>query len=122
MKAIEVISIPVTDQARAKAFYLKLGFCMIAEAPFDNGKTWVQLGFPNQTTTITLVNWWPFYETKMKAGSLHGIFLETENMETEMHELSKQGIEIQMMNDTNLGTFIQILDPDGNALVIHQNK
>jgi predicted enzyme related to lactoylglutathione lyase len=27
-----------------------------------------------------------------------------------------------MMNDTKLGTFIQILDPDGNALVIHQNK
>lgn len=122
MKAIEVISIPVTDQVKAKEFYLKLGFSIIAEAPFDNGKTWVQLGFPNQITTITLVNWWPFHETKMQAGSLHGIFLETENMELEMIELSKQGIEAKIVNDSALGTFAQILDPDGNALVIHQNK
>lgn len=122
MKAVEVISIPVTDQAKAKEFYLKLGFGIIAEAPFDNGKTWIQLGFPNQTTTITLVNWWPFHETKMRAGSLHGIFLETENMEIEIHELSKKGIVARIIDDTPMGKFAHVIDPDGNALVIHQNK
>ncbi len=122
MKAIEVISIPVTNQAKSKEFYVKLGFSIIAEAPFDNGSTWIQLGFPNQLTTITLVNWWPFHETKMPAGSLHGIFLETENMEKEIHELNKKGIEARIIDDTPMGKFAHVLDPDGNALVIHQNK
>ncbi len=95
---------------------------MIAEAPFGNGEKWVQLGFPNESTTITLVNWWPFQKTKMRAGTLHGIFLETENMEIEIHELRKKGIEARIIDDTALGKFAHVLDPDGNALVIHQNK
>ena len=132
MKAIEVISIPVTDQQKAKEFYLKLGFSMIAEAHFGNGEKWVQLGFPNESTTITLVNWWPFQETKMRAGSLHAVFVETDDLEKEMKELKAKGIEIGVLStngiepgkidDTALGKFAHVIDPDGNALVIHQNK
>jgi len=57
MKGIEVISIPVTDQQTAKAFYEKIGFQLIIEAPMGDGNTWVQLGIPGQATSISLVNW-----------------------------------------------------------------
>ncbi|WP_426580986.1 hypothetical protein [Mucilaginibacter sp. R-33] len=42
MKAIEIISIPVTDQQAAKAFYLKIGFEILVEANFENkpGSRW----------------------------------------------------------------------------------
>jgi len=38
MKSISIISIPVTDQQAAKEFYLKLGFKLLVEAPFDKGQ------------------------------------------------------------------------------------
>lgn len=42
MKAIEILSIPVTDQQAAKTFYLKLGFEIIVEATSKNkpGSRW----------------------------------------------------------------------------------
>jgi hypothetical protein len=54
MKNIEIISIPVTDQLKSKEFYLKLGLQIIMEAPMGNGQTWIQMGLPNQETSISL--------------------------------------------------------------------
>jgi len=60
MKSITIISIPVTDQEAAKQFYLKLGFKLMAEAPFDTHK-WIQMALPGQEMSITLV---PGVETR----------------------------------------------------------
>lgn len=42
MKAIEIITIPVSNQQKAKEFYSKLGFELIIEAPSHDGQTWIQ--------------------------------------------------------------------------------
>lgn len=132
MKSIEVISIPVTDQQKAKEFYINLGFEVIVESSFDNGETWIQMGLPDRLTTISLVNRWPFKKKAMTAGSLHGLFLETDDLEKEIEQLNRKGIVIGIFGDDGFhpgkiddspwGKFAHITDPDGNALVIHQNK
>ena len=74
MKAIEIISVPVTDQDKTKEFYQDLGFKLLAEAPFENGQKWVQLGFPGHDTSITLVTWF----AGMPSGSVHDFVIKTD--------------------------------------------
>jgi len=64
---VEVVSIPVSDQDRARDFYVDvLGLELIRDAQMGPGMRWVQLGAPGgRGTTLTLVTW---FET-MPAGS-----------------------------------------------------
>jgi catechol 2,3-dioxygenase-like lactoylglutathione lyase family enzyme len=111
MKAIEIISIPVSDQQRSKAFYLQLGFVVVAEAAFDN-QTWVQLGLPGDGASITLVTWFP----KMPAGCVQGLVIKTESVEADKAELTAKGIESGAIDHTPWGKFLTVTDPDGNTL------
>jgi predicted enzyme related to lactoylglutathione lyase len=107
MKTIEVINIPVTDQQKAKEFYLKLGFQIIIEAPMGPDEMWVQLGLPNQTTSISLMKF-------------QGIIFETDDIEKEVGELKTKGIEVGKIDDTPWGKFAWLKDLDGNGLCLHQ--
>src|SRR4051812_46584350 len=118
MKAIEIMSIPVTNQQRSKEFYVKLGFEVIVEVPLKNGELWLQLGMCEQVTTIALMNSWPF--KKMHAGTFHGLILETDNIEHEVDDLRQKGIHVSAITDSWFGRFAFINDPDGNGVSIHQ--
>lgn len=107
MKNVEIIMIPVEDQQKAKEFYLQLGFELIIEAPMGNGETWVQLGLPNQGTTISLANF-------------QGIIFETDDIEKEAGELKAKGIEVGNIDDTPWGKFAWLKDLDGNGLCLRQ--
>jgi predicted enzyme related to lactoylglutathione lyase len=107
MKTIEIITVPVADQQKAKAFYMKLGFELIVEAPMGNGQTWVQLGLPDQSTSLSLMNF-------------QSIILETDDIEKEAGKLKSGGIDVSKIDDTPWGRFAQLKDPDGNALTLHQ--
>jgi catechol 2,3-dioxygenase-like lactoylglutathione lyase family enzyme len=115
MKAIEIISIPVTDQDKAKEFYVKLGFQVLMEAPYGEGK-WIQLGFPGQDACITLVTWFP----NMPAGSMRGFVIKTDSLEQDIEEFTAQGIVVGKVDDTPWGKFLSVKDPDGNVLSFHQ--
>jgi len=116
MKKIEVVSVPVTDQQKAKEFYLKVGFQVIIEAPMGNGQNWVQLGFPGAETSITLVTWFD----KMKAGSLHGLVIYSANIVNDIKDLSSKGIKMSEIQDTPWGKFSHFSDPDGNSWMLHE--
>jgi predicted enzyme related to lactoylglutathione lyase len=107
MKTIEVITVQVKDQQKAKEFYLKLGFGVIAEAPMGNGQTWLQMGLPDQTTSLALMHF-------------TSIILETDDIEKEISELKTKGIGVSNVDDTPWGKFAQLKDVDGNALTLHQ--
>lgn len=107
MKTIEIISLKVSDQQKSKEFYMNLGFEIIVEAPMGNGQTWVQMGLPNQATSISLMDF-------------QGIILETEDIEKEIRELKAKGIEAGKIDDTPWGKFSQLKDMDGNGLTLHQ--
>lgn len=116
MKAIEVVSIPVSDQQAAKAFYLNIGFELIVEAPMGEAGDWIQLGLPNQTTSITLVTWFP----KMQPGHFHGMVLRSDDIEKESEELKKKGVQVDPIDQTPWGRFATFYDLDGNSLTLHQ--
>ena len=101
--------IPVTDQEKAKEFYLKLGFKVLVEAPAAHGKTWLQMGLPNQTTSISLA-------------TFHGIICETDDVAKSITELKSKGIEIGKVDKTPWGTFAWLKDEDGNEICLHQKE
>ena len=107
MKSTEIIMVPVTDQQKAKEFYLKLGFQILVEAPMEHGQTWLQLGLPGQPTTISLANF-------------QGIIFETDDIEKEISDLQTKGIVPGKIEDTPWGKFAWMTDPDGNKLCLHQ--
>lgn len=116
MKSFEIISIPVTDQDRAKEFYLKLGFEVITEAPFENDKKWIQLGFPGSAVSITLVTWFD----NMPAGCINGLVIKTDDLAKEKEALTAKGITVGETDQTPWGLFASVIDPDGNRLSLHQ--
>ena len=107
MKAIEIIIIPVSDQERAKEYYLKLGFKVVNQAPADHGETWLQMGLPDDSTTIALM-------------SFHGIIMETTNIAKSIKELNEEGIEVGAIDHKPWGKFAWLKDPDGNGLCLHE--
>jgi catechol 2,3-dioxygenase-like lactoylglutathione lyase family enzyme len=107
MKSIEIIMVPVADRQKAKEFYLRLGFEVLVEAPAAHGETWIQMGLPNNNTTISL------------AGP-QGIICETANIETEIEELNKMGIKVGKIDETPWGKFAWLKDLDGNSLCLHE--
>jgi len=111
MKLIDVISIPVTDQQVAKEFYLKFGFKIIVEAPFQGGANWIQMGLPNAETSITLVNWFP----QLKPGSIAGYVIKCDDLDKTVAELTAKGITVGNADKTQWGRFATVKDPDGNA-------
>lgn len=115
MTHFSIISIPVTDQQRAKEFYLKAGFKLIVETQAGPDQTWIQLGLPGAQTSITLVNWFP----QMPAGSVRGLVVDTDNIEQEIKTMQANGIEPGPIEKTPWGKFATVKDPDGNAFSLH---
>ena len=97
----------VKDQQKAKAFYLRLGFHVVAEAPMGNGETWLQMGLPNGGTTLALM-------------PTAGVILETGDIAKESARLGDMGIPVGKIDDTPFGRFLWLKDEDGNGLCLHQ--
>jgi len=116
MEFLEVVSLPVSDQEKAKEFYLKIGFELIIESDMGNGSKWVQLGLPGQTTSIALVTWF----TNIKPGSSQGLVIHTSDIEKEVAELKSKGVEVAPIDPTPWGIFASFNDPDGNGMVLRQ--
>jgi predicted enzyme related to lactoylglutathione lyase len=115
MKGIEIISIPVTNQQAAKEFYLKMGFTLIVEAPYEGGSNWIQLGIPGSDTSITLVNWFP----QMQPGSIRGLVIKCEDLDKDIEEMTARGIVVEPAQKMPWGRFATVIDPDGNAMSLH---
>jgi len=107
MRSIEIIMLPVADRQKAKEFYVKLGFKIIVEAPGAHGETWIQMGLPNNNTTISLAGF-------------QGVICETDDIETEIKQLNAKGITVGKIDETPWGKFAWLKDLDGNSLCLHQ--
>lgn len=115
MKAVEIISVPVSDQQKAKEFYLKMGLKLIVESEFDEKQKWIQLAFPGGGATLTLVTWFE----QMSVGSLRGMVIACDDLEKDLQQLHANGIETAAPNKTPWGTFVTVKDPDGNSWSLH---
>jgi predicted enzyme related to lactoylglutathione lyase len=116
--AIEILSVPVTDQQRAKEFYEEtLGFKLISDASFGEGMRWVQLEPPGGGTNITLVTWFE----DVRPGSLRGMVIACDDVDAAYEELRGRGARFGgPPEDMAWGRFASLQDPDGNGWLLRQ--
>lgn len=113
---IQLFSRPVSDQQRAKNFYVDvLGFELIRENPMGPDHTWVQVGLKGQETSIVLATWFP----SMEPGSSKGVVLETDDLDGDIERLRSKGVQFTTdVEEEPWGRFITFDDPDGNGIVL----
>jgi catechol 2,3-dioxygenase-like lactoylglutathione lyase family enzyme len=117
---VSVFAVPVSDPARAKAFYTDvLGFEIVHESDFGSGLRWTTLRPPGRETAITLTTWFE----SMPPGSLSGTVLSVPDIEEAASELRAHGVleEDDLIEQAPWGRFVTIEDPDGNSWVIQQD-
>ena len=112
---ITIVSIPVTDAQRSKAFYTDvLGFRLLRESPMGPEMSWIQLQPRDGGATITQVTWFE----KLKPGGQQGLMLHVADVDAERERLAGLGVETAAAEDQPWGRFTTIKDPDGNGWVI----
>ena len=117
IRSFEIISVPVSDQQRAKRFYADvLGFELVRESPMGPGMSWIQLAPRGQGVTIALVTWFD----QMKPGGLQGVMVNTEDIEAEHEVLRNRGLEIGEIKQEPWGRYAMFNDPDGNGWVLRE--
>ncbi len=119
LRHVRLVSVPVSDQARSKAFYTEtLGLELVAEEDMASGNRWVEVGPAGGETSISLVTWLE----SMVPGTLKGLILLTEDIQADYDELSGRGVEfLGPIEQQHWGKFVQLKDPDGNVLVLQEN-
>ncbi|MBV8933092.1 MAG: VOC family protein [Kutzneria sp.] len=114
---IKVVSVPVSDQDRAKEFYVeKLGFGVVFDNPHGPDKRWVMLTPPGGGTAITLVTWFP----TMPPGSMKGLVYEVDDVDAVHAELSGKGLAVSAVETAPWGRHATLDDPDGNGIVLQE--
>jgi catechol 2,3-dioxygenase-like lactoylglutathione lyase family enzyme len=115
---VQLFSIPVTDQDRARDFYVgTLGCDLVADTEMGPGMRWVQVRPKGGSTSLTLVTWFP----SMPAGSLKGTVLETDSLESDIARLRSEGVDIGEIDSAPWGRFVTFDDPDGNGIVLQES-
>jgi predicted enzyme related to lactoylglutathione lyase len=120
VKSIEVVSIPVSDQDRARQFYAEtLGFRLDVDAPFEENMRWVQLTPPEGGASITLMTW----QQGAPPGSLKDLYLAVDDIQGTYDALKQRGVNFtDEPFDSPFGRFAHFEDPDGNGWVLHENN
>lgn len=107
---------PVTDVARARAFYEEtLGLKPVRVHEVAPSHWWIEYEFPGGTLAIS--NTWP------PGGSGITTTLETDDLDAAFAHCEAAGVTFAFaIMDTPVCRFFGIKDPDGNDLAIHQRK
>jgi len=115
--SFEIVSVPVSDAQRAKAFYQDvLGFKLVRESPMGPGQTWIQLVPPGCETTIALVTWFD----AMPPGSLQGVMLNVSDINADHATLAARGLELSEIHAQPWGRYATFKDPDGNGWILRE--
>lgn len=119
LRGIEVVSIPVSDVDRAKAFYADtLGFTLAIDNPIGEDMRWVQLTPPGGGTSVSLITW---NADVFPPGALKELYLNCDDIEGTVARLQERGVTFtQAVFDTPFGKFARFNDPDGNGWQLHQ--
>ena len=115
---LELIAIPVTDVDRAKAFYESAGFNADHDHRVSEELRFVQLTPPGSACSICLGEGL----TQAEPGSVQGMQMVVDDIETAHRELSEAGVEVSEIDRQDWGDFVYFRDPDGNGWAIQQLK
>ena len=114
---LELVTIPVSDVDRAKAFYTdKVGFHADHDYTVNPELRFVQLTPPGSACSIALGKGL----TSAAPGSVQGLQLVVADAEAARAELIGRGLDIAPVQDFPWGRFIFFSDPDGNRWAVQQ--
>ena len=127
---LEVITIPVSDPERSKAFYSKLGWRL--DADFSNGtERAIQFTPPGSPCSI-------HFAMSSAPGTVQGLFLVVSDIQAAREELVRRGAEVSEIwhfagtapfgatvsgpapDRASYGSYATFKDPDGNGWVLQE--
>ncbi len=114
---IQFAELPVSDQARAKKFYIdNLGCTQAADAPMGDGWRWIELKFGQSETTLH------FVRAKRSPSDEPVLVLVEDDVATVVEKLRSRGVEILSEPHSPLWqpgrTVAEFRDSEGNRMVI----
>lgn len=114
---LELLTVPVTDVDRAKAFYVeKVGFVADHDHRVNETLRFVQLTPPGSGCSIAIGEGL----TTMAPGSLEGLQLVVEDADQARAEFAERGLEVGEVQELPWGRFVYFKDPDGNSWNVQQ--
>jgi catechol 2,3-dioxygenase-like lactoylglutathione lyase family enzyme len=114
---LELVSVPVSDVDRAKAFYVeKVGFNDDEDHQVTDELRFVQLTPPGSACSIALTSG----AHEMAPGSIEGLQLVVDDAHAARDELAERGVEVSDVQDFPWGRFVFFSDPDGNGWAVQQ--
>ena len=114
---IELITLPVSDVDRAKAFYVeKAGFNADYDHRVSDGLRFVQLTPPGSACSIAI----GIGLTDAAPGSVQGLQMVVADVRAAREELVGRGLEVGEVQEFPWGSFIFFADPDGNRWAVQQ--
>jgi catechol 2,3-dioxygenase-like lactoylglutathione lyase family enzyme len=112
---LSIISVPVSDQERALAFYADvLGLEVIDDSPMGPTMRWLRVAPKLAQTSITLVTWFP----SMVPGSLKGLLFNTDNLEDDIDRFRAAGVDVSEVQEEAWGRYVTLDDPDRNGIIV----
>ena len=112
---LELITVPVSDVDRAKAFYTEqVGFDADHDHEVGDDLRFVQLTPPGSACSIAIGKGL----TQMAPGSLQNIQLVVSDIAAARAELVERGIDVSEVRELPGGQFVSFSDPDGNGWVV----
>jgi catechol 2,3-dioxygenase-like lactoylglutathione lyase family enzyme len=117
---VQVVSVPVSDQQRAKNFYVDiLGFELREDRLWAEGMRWVEVAPESSSTSLSLVTWFE----AMPPGSLQGLVVATDDIRRTHEELVARGVLFDFLpRELPGGSQAVFRDPDGNGLVLWERR
>jgi catechol 2,3-dioxygenase-like lactoylglutathione lyase family enzyme len=114
---IELITIPVTDVDRAKAFYVdQVGFIADHDQTVTETLRFVQLTPPGSACSIAFGTGL----TDMEPGSQRGIQIVIPNADEAYEQLRSHGVDATPVDEQPWGRFVTFSDPDGNLWALQE--
>ena len=114
---LELVSVPVSDVDRAKAFYVdQVGFVADHDHRISDELRFVQLTPPGSACSIALGTGL----SDAAPGSVQGLQLVVDDVHAAHAELRGRGVPVSDVQDFPWGSFVFFQDPDGNGWAVQQ--
>ena len=122
---IQTVTLYVSDQDRAKAFYTqKLGFAERMDAPMGPDNRWLELAPGRGETSLVLMKPAPDMPGHDLAASMVGswatFIFAVDDIQATHQELTARGVEfVEPPSKQEWGWWAMLKDPDGNIIGLH---
>jgi len=114
---LELVTIPVSDVDRAKAFYVEqVGFNPDHDHSPTDEIRFVQLTPPGSACSIAIGKG----VVDAVPGSVKGLQLVVEDAQAAHDDLASRGVQVSDVQDFPWGRFVFFSDPDGNGWAVQQ--